>query len=156
MYNRVMCKESQQIYKKSKSAPQNHCLEDLVEKPDLHKLNYWLCRFVTKMWKKDGQPYPSKTIQHILAVLQRKMLDINSDTIKFLDSSLSVFHELRRTCDNVYHDPKTQGIGATVGHMPTFSPDNSNSFSQLELWGVQLLRACSKLLFHYCKQAAML
>ena len=44
--------------------PGNYCLEDLVEKPDVGKLNYWLCRFVTEVRKKDGQPYPPKTIQH--------------------------------------------------------------------------------------------
>ena len=28
---------------------ENHCPEDLVEKPDVDKLNYWLCRFVTEV-----------------------------------------------------------------------------------------------------------
>ena len=69
-----------------------------------------------------------KTIQHILARLQRKMLDTIPDTIKFLDSSQSGFHELRCTCDTVYRDLHSQGNGANVRHMPTFSPDNKNKF----------------------------
>ena len=36
--------------------PGNQCLMDLVEKPDAQQINYWLCRFVTKVRKKDGQP----------------------------------------------------------------------------------------------------
>ena len=76
---------------RNKSDPSNHCPEDLLQKPDVQKLNYWLCRFVTEVRKKDGQPYPPKTIQQILAALQRKMLDINPDAVKFLDSSQSAF-----------------------------------------------------------------
>ena len=106
--------------------PENHCLEDLVEKPDVDKLNYWLCRFVTEVRKKDGQPYLPKTIQHILAGIQRKMLDINPDAVKFVNPSQCVFHELRQVCDTVYHDLHSQGIGATVRHTATFSPEEEN------------------------------
>ena len=42
-----------------------------------------------KSVEKDDQPYSLKTIQHTLAGLQRKVLDNNHDTTKFLDSSQS-------------------------------------------------------------------
>ena len=47
----------------NKRDPGNHCPEDLVKKPDLQKLNYWLRRFGIELRKKDGQPYPPKTMQ---------------------------------------------------------------------------------------------
>ena len=114
--------------------PRNYCLEDLVEKPDVGKLNYWLCRFVTEVQKKDGQTYLPKSIQRILAGLQRKMLTINPDAVKFLDSSQCVFHELRQACDTIYLDLHLQRIGATLCHTPTFSSEKENV-----LWSARVL-----------------
>ena len=125
---------SERRAERNKRNPGNHCLEDLVDKPDVQKLNYWLCRFVTELWKKDGQPYPLKIIKYILATLQWKMLDTNLNAVKFLDSSQSAFRELRRTCDTVYRDLHTQGIGATIHHTPTFSTEDEN-----KLWSTGVL-----------------
>ena len=84
------------------SDPGNHCLENLVEKPDVDKLTYWHCRYVTEVWRKDGQPNPPKTIQHIVAGLQRKKLGINLDAVKFLNSSQCISRELLQTSDSIY------------------------------------------------------
>ena len=111
--------------------------EDLVEKFELRKLSYWLCRLVTEVREKDDQPYPSKTIQHIPVGLQRMTFDTNPDAIKFLDSSQSVFRELQCTCNTVYHDLHSQGTGATVCHTSTFSPDDEH-----KLWSTRVM-GCS-------------
>ena len=49
--------------------------DDLIDNPDAVKVNYWLCRLVDEIRKKDGTQYPPRSIHLILAGLQRKMLD---------------------------------------------------------------------------------
>ena len=78
------------------------CPEDLLDNPDPKKLNHWLSRFVTEVRKQDGQPYPPKTIHHILAALQRIVVGKQPTTPKFMDRNELVFTELCRTCDSVY------------------------------------------------------
>ena len=131
--------------------PENHCPEDLVERPDVHKLSYWLCRFITEVREKDDQPYPPKTIQHtcILAGIQRKMLDINPDAVKFVNSSQCVFREIQRTCDTVYRDLHSQGIGATMHHMATFSPEEENILWSAGVLGCVTPKSLQQAVFFY-------
>ena len=48
---------------------EKQCPADLLDNPNVQELNYWLSRFVTEVRKRDGQPYPPRTIQQILAGL---------------------------------------------------------------------------------------
>ena len=62
----------------------NHYSEDLVQKTDLTETELLARPICDGNAKKDSQPYLPKTIQHILAGLQRKMLDANTYAINFL------------------------------------------------------------------------
>ena len=58
------------------------CPVDLL-KCDHTVINYWLCRFVGEITKKDGEPYPPCTIHLILAAWQRKLLEDKPDAQVF-------------------------------------------------------------------------
>ena len=61
--------------------------EDLLEKPQPDLINFWLSRFVTEVRNRKGEHYPPKTINQILAGLQKWMLERNPDAPRFLDHS---------------------------------------------------------------------
>ena len=96
---------------------------DLFENPDVPRLNNWLARFVAEVRRQDGNPYPPKTIHQILAALQRKMLDEHPDFPKFLDGKHSGYRDFIRTCDSVYRELHSQGIGTDVQYTPFMSND---------------------------------
>ena len=127
-------------------------LKTIVRRILWNSLTYrnWTTGYADLWWKcrKKGQPYPSKTVQNITAGLQTKMLDTNPDSIKFLDTSQSVFRELRHTFDTVYRDLHSQELEQPFATCLRSLQTTKTSFSQLELWGVWLLRACSELFFY--------
>ena len=75
------------------------CPMDVLETGDVGKLNFWLSRFV---WNKKGDCYPPKTIQQILAGLQRKALEATPTLPRFLDRKNAIYVDLHKTCDSVY------------------------------------------------------
>lgn len=65
-----------------------------------------------------------KIIYQILAGLKQMMIDKSPGAPKFLDREKYCFRKLVYTCNSVYRDLHSQGIGADVRHTPTFSSDN--------------------------------
>ena len=57
------------------------CPPDILENPNIKKLNFWIPRFINEVRCIDGQPYPPRTINQILAGLQRHLLDNDWDDI---------------------------------------------------------------------------
>ena len=68
----------------------------LLEKPEAEKLNFWLSRFVVEARRKDGEPYPARTLYLLLAGLLRygrippnfflaikKQWSLNTNTINY-------------------------------------------------------------------------
>ena len=100
---------------------EEQCPVDLVQKPDPKLLNFWLCRFVTEVRKKDGSPYPPRSIHLILAGLQRIVLEISPNAPKFFDQSDSTYRDLRRSCDTIYRELRSQGIGTEINRTPIFT-----------------------------------
>ena len=43
---------------RNKNTEEDVCPEDLFDKPDPGKLNYWLLRFVSEVRRQNGKPYP--------------------------------------------------------------------------------------------------
>ena len=87
--------------RKSAEEDKRQCPEDLLENPDIHKLNYWISRLVVKVQNKMGEPYPPKDIHQILAGLQRYMLAKNPSAPMFLDKGETYFSEICGTYDTV-------------------------------------------------------
>ena len=110
------------------------CPANLLDNPDVQELNYWLSCFVTEVRKKDGQPNPPRTIQQILAGLQRRMLEGHPEVLKFMDSQQACFCDLHHTCDTMYRDLHSQGIGTEVRHAHAFLPEDES-----KLWKVECL-----------------
>ena len=102
------------------------CPDDLLENPDINKLNYWLARFVAEVRRTDGKAYPPRTISQLLAALQRIMLEANPNASKFCNAHNTDFRDLTRTCDSVYRRLHSEGVGAVVRHTPTFSVEDDN------------------------------
>ena len=107
---------------------------DLFENPDVLRLNNWLAQFVAKVRRQDGNPYLPKMIHQILAALQRKMLDEYPDVPKFLDGKHSEYCDFIRTCDSVYCELHSQGIGTNVCHTPTYTSNDEDT-----LWKAEVL-----------------
>lgn len=63
---------------------------DLLTIGDVQKLNYWIPRFVNEARRSDGCPYPPRTVNQLLAGLQRFMLSENHLLPKFMDRQNAV------------------------------------------------------------------
>ena len=87
------------------------CPEDLLDNPDPKKLNHWLSRFVTEVCKQDGQPYHYSPYTSSLA---ENSCWKQPTTPKFMDQNELVFTELHRTCDSVYRQLHSDGVGTDV------------------------------------------
>ena len=68
-------------------------------------------RFESKMV---AVPYPPYTLHQLLAGLHRQPGEILPSAPKFLNRSNSVYRNLHRACDTVYHELHGQGIGTNV------------------------------------------
>ena len=81
-----------QEWKYSRSTDDDReCPSDLFEVGDPDNLNFWVPRFINKVRRADGDPYPPRTIHQLLAGLQCSMLDHNNRLPKFLDRTNPVF-----------------------------------------------------------------
>ena len=72
---------------------EEQCPVDLVQKPDPKLLHFWLCRFVTEVWKNDGSPYPPRSVHLILAGLQRTVLEVSPNAPKVFDQPDSTYRD---------------------------------------------------------------
>ena len=100
---------------------EEQCPVDLVQKPDPKVLKFWLCRFVTEVRKKDGSPYPPCSIHLILAGLQRTVREVSPNAPKFFYQSDSTYRDLRWSCDTIYQELRSQGIGTEINRTPIFT-----------------------------------
>ena len=112
----LSCFREWRCARKSAEGDQQRCPEDILEKPEVSQVNFSISRFVAEVRNKRGEPYPPKSIHQLLAGLQRYMLDKNPGAPKFLDKQETCFREIRGTCDTVYRDLRSKGVGAEVHH----------------------------------------
>ena len=134
---------------RNKNPENDPCPMDLFENPDIPRLNNWLARFIAEVRRQDGNPYPPKTIHQILAALQWKMLDEHPDFPKFLDSKQWVYHDFIRTCDSVYHELHSQGVGTDVRHTPTFTSDDKDTLWEAGVLGDTSPKSLQRAVFFY-------
>ena len=126
-----------------------NCPPDLLETADPMKLNFWLSRFVTEIRKQNGQPYPPRSIQLILAALQRKMLETSPDAPWFLDQSVTMFREIHRTCNTVYRGLHKAGVGAVVRHTAVFTVEEENKLWENDILSIKSPKALQRAVFFY-------
>ena len=128
---------------------QETCPEDLLERADPGELNHWLCKFVTKVRKKDGSYYPPRSIHLILGTLQWQMLEGKPDAPRFFDAKNYCFRELQRACDYVYKDLRSQGIGANVHHTPAFTREEEDKLWATKVMDTSNPKALQRAVFFY-------
>ena len=122
---------------------------NLLDTPDPIKLNRWLSRFVTEVRKKDGSPYPPRSIHLILSALQRKMLETNPSAPTFFDKGSPLFAELRIVCDYTYRELHSDGVGCEVKHTRTFSSDEEDKLWESVIIGVDTPKSLQFAVFFY-------
>ena len=73
----------------------------------------WLCRFVSKLRKKDGTPYPTKTLHHYLVGLQYHIRQ--KDYSSTINTTSDVeFRPLRNLEGSLYNSLHAAGVGTSV------------------------------------------
>ena len=92
------------------------CPRDLLDNPNVAKLNFWLPRFVSEVYKQDGKPYSPKSIHQLLAGLQCYMLDKNPMVPNFLNLKDSCFNDIHDACDSLYSELHQQESGTSMQH----------------------------------------
>ena len=112
-------------------------------------MNFWISRFVAEVRNKRGEPYLPKSIHQLLAGLQRYMLDKNPGAPKFLDKQETCFREIRGTCDTVYRDLCSKGVGAEVHHTPIFTAEEEAKLWQLEILTIKNPKGLQRAVFFY-------
>ena len=68
-----------------------HCPLNLLDNPDVEKVNYWISLFVAEVRNKKGEPYPPRSIHQLLAGLQRYTLEKHPNFPSFLTSNKLAF-----------------------------------------------------------------
>ena len=89
---------------------------------------------MTEVRKQDGKPYPLRSIHLILAGIQRYILETKPDAPKLFDQGNSTYRDLRRTCDSVFRQLRSDGIGADVNRTSVFTPEEEQ-----KLWDSRIL-----------------
>ncbi len=123
--------------------------DDLIDNPDPKKVNYWLCRFVDEIRKQDGSELSPRSIHFILAVLQRKMLDVKPDMPKLFVCGSTVFRDLQRACDSTYRKLRSEGIGTEVMHTPIFTGEEEELLRNRSVFGVENPKQLQRAVFFY-------
>ena len=143
---RVFCEWRDQRNSKEDSC---YCPDDLLDDPVPEKLNYWLCRFISEVRRQDGNPYPPRTINQILAGLQRHILEVSPNTPKLLDKSISIYRDLHRTCDAVYRQLHSDGIGMNVQHSEPFTIEEEGMMWKSGVLSVSNPKSLQRAIFYY-------
>ena len=118
------------------------CPSTLLEHPEVGALNYWLARFVVKVWQTDGEPYPASSIVNLLSGLYRYSKKCTSACPNFIDRRHPTFRELNSVLQVTFCELWEKGIGTVVKHAPTVLPDKENA-----LWESKAIRDHSPLAF---------
>ena len=80
------------------STDEDKCPDDLLERPEVTKLIFWLCRFVAEVCGSDSQPYPPKSVYQIICGILRFMRSIDPACLNFLDRRDTWFRDFRCSC----------------------------------------------------------
>lgn len=120
---------------------------DLLERCDASELNTWLQAYVYETRREDGKPFPSKSIDSLLAGLKRYMQEQQSDPPNILSEDDPRFKGLRGVRDNVARARREEGIGAQVQHVQPFSIEEEERLWDLNIMGVHSPKALFNAVF---------
>lgn len=110
------------------------CHDDLLEIPDIHKLNQWLSYFATEVRLADEKPYFPPAANSTIKI----MLESNPNASWFCDRHNTASRDHMQTCDTVFYQLHIKEIGTVVKDMATVQDEQ-------KLWdtgtiGIQTLK----------------
>ncbi len=99
-----------------------------------------LCRLLclVEARKGNGEPYPAKTIYHLLAGLLRYARSKQPACPNFLDSKDVRFKKLQGTMDTQFRKLRQAGVGAEVKHAGIITEQEESLF-----WDLGIFEVCS-------------
>ena len=118
------------------SATGDICPLDLLEKPEVEKLNFWLSRFVVEARRKDGEGYPACTLYLLLAGLLRYGRSKSKLCPNFMDKSDCCFSKLSGVCESVSRQLRKDGVGASVKHAAIITPEEEDILLDKGVMGI--------------------
>ncbi|XP_066290479.1 zinc finger MYM-type protein 2-like [Branchiostoma lanceolatum] len=76
------------------------------------EMDFWLARFVFEIRRKDGKPYPPRTLYNIVAAIMRHLReDLSRHDMNFLDKADIRFAQFRKALDARMKELTAQGVG---------------------------------------------
>lgn len=94
----------------------------------------WLVVFIAETRNGDGENYPPRSLNSILAGILRNMREQNSDYPNFLNKKDPRFRTFHTALDNVYKKLTADGVGAESSHTETITPEEED-----QLWSSGVL-----------------
>lgn len=137
------------VFTEWRFAREEKCPEDVLTCGKADVLNYWLPRFVNEARKADGSPYPPRTINQILAALQRYMLGENHLLPRFLNRHDATFRPIHNACDAVYHALHSSGVGVSVRHTSIISAEEEDKLWDNGILGIDTPKSLQRAIFYY-------
>ncbi len=108
-----------------------------------------MCLFVVEAGKGNGEPYPSKTVYHILAGLLRFARSEQPNFPNFLDPKDVRFKKLQGTMDTHFRRLRQAGVGAEVKHAGVTSDQEESSFWDIGILGTSTPLSLLRSVFYY-------
>ena len=135
------------------SATGDICPLDLLEKPEAEKLNFWLSRLVVEARRKDGEPYPARTLYLLLASLLRYGRSKSKLCPNFMDKSDCCFSELSGVYESVSRQLPKDGVGASVKQAAIITPEEKDILLDKGVMGIYAPKPLVRAVFFYVGKA---
>lgn len=118
--------------------------------PTAKQLNYWLSRFVVEVRHEYSKPYPPASINQILSGLyqfSKSSCPTGTFCPNFMDWKDVRFLDLTGTIQVLFHELRTEGVGALVKHAAIVTPVEENKLWNLKVLGVHNPLALLRVVF---------
>ena len=129
------------------------CPLHLFEKPDAEKLNLWLSCFVVEARRKDGEPYPARSIYLLLSGLLRHGHSKSKIFPNFLNKKDPHFSDLSGVCGFVAKQLRKDGVGASVKHAPIVTSEEVDLLLDKGVIGIYAPKPLVRAVFFYVGKA---
>ena len=116
---------------RNKRFPQQKVPQNIILSDNLGDLCQWLCRFSTKIRKKDGTRYPPRTIHHYLMGIQRYIRTEKNSSVNIITQS--EFNPLKKLLDALYRKLHSEGLGCSLKTEAVTEEDEE------QLWAKRIL-----------------
>ena len=132
---------------RAETSPDDPVPEDLLEKCVPEELDKWLSLYVMETRREDGQPFPSKSIDGLLAGLKWHMKTQNKYAPNIFSEEDPCFSNLRGTRDNVSWKLWEEGVGTSIKETELLSVEDEQVIWAKNVMGTHSPKALLYALF---------